>query len=130
MLRPLRPRHGQLRRLPSSLRLRVPRPQRRLGFAPRLAPEDFKAAFTAAEGWGSYQQQIDNETKTLRATIELKWGQLRLRSLDLSQPFDAPPATVAVSVDGRRVDADIHHAHGQISIALAADVLIARRPQS
>ena len=27
-------------------------PKRHLGFAPRLAPENFRAAFTAAEGWG------------------------------------------------------------------------------
>ena len=29
-------------------------PKGHLAFAPRLTPEDFRAAFTAAEGWGRF----------------------------------------------------------------------------
>ena len=32
-------------------------PKGHLGFAPRIHPEDFRAAFTAAEGWGLYRQR-------------------------------------------------------------------------
>ena len=31
-------------------------PKRELGFAPKIHPEDFKCAFTTAEGWGSYSK--------------------------------------------------------------------------
>lgn len=33
-------------------------PKGEIGFAPRLTPENFRAAFTAAEGWGAYSQTI------------------------------------------------------------------------
>ena len=32
-------------------------PKAHIGFAPRICPEDFRAPFTAAEGWGTYGQK-------------------------------------------------------------------------
>ena len=71
-------------------------PKGQIGFAPRLTPENFKAAFTAAEGWGSLSQSRDGKTQTNR--IEVKWGGLRLKTL----AFELPPgatlkATTVVS---------------------------------
>jgi hypothetical protein len=53
-----------------------------IGFAPRLTPEHFRAAFIAAEGWGTFAQTISD--KTMHASLELKRGQLKLRSLRLT----------------------------------------------
>ena len=33
-------------------------PRGHLGFAPRLRPQNSKCAFTTAEGWGSYNQEV------------------------------------------------------------------------
>jgi non-lysosomal glucosylceramidase len=49
---------------------------------PRLGPDRLRAAFTAAEGWGTYTQEIDPD-RTMRALIELRYGRLRLRTLRL-----------------------------------------------
>lgn len=57
-------------------------PNGHLGFAPKLAPELFKAAFTSAAGWGSFSQQI--ESGKLSAEIAMRWGQLRLKTLSLA----------------------------------------------
>ena len=34
-------------------------PEGKLAFGPRLNPKNFRAAFTTAEGWGSFTQQVD-----------------------------------------------------------------------
>ena len=62
-------------------------PKGHLGFAPRLTPEDFRAAFTAAEGWGTLVQKRDGKRQTNR--VEVKWGKLRLETLALELPEGA-----------------------------------------
>ena len=62
-------------------------PKQHIGFAPKLTPENFKAAFTAAEGWGSLSQSRTGKTQINR--IEVKWGGLRLKTL----AFELPPGT-------------------------------------
>jgi hypothetical protein len=56
-------------------------PNGHLGFAPKLTPEDFRAPFTAAQGWGTYSQRIENGRLT--AAIEVRYGQLQLATLAL-----------------------------------------------
>ena len=60
------------------------RPRRRATvIAPKLTPENFKAAFTTSEGWGSYSQQVTKGE--FRAEIAVKWGRLRLNTLTLAE---------------------------------------------
>jgi non-lysosomal glucosylceramidase len=56
-------------------------PKGHLGFAPRVRPENFKAAFTAAEGWGTFSQQAG--PAGLNGQVSVRWGKLRLRSLSV-----------------------------------------------
>jgi hypothetical protein len=76
-------------------------PRGAITFAPKLRPEDFRAAFTTAEGWGSYRQQIASGRFT--ASLELKWGSLRLASLSVAP--GAPSTSVKVKINGRTVKA-------------------------
>lgn len=70
-----------------------------MAFAPRLTPEDFRAPFTAAEGWGTYQQQVDDDR--LEAALTVAWGQLTLQRIGLQIPEDVNARQVFV--DGRPV---------------------------
>lgn len=53
-------------------------PKGHIGFAPKLSPENFKAPFTAAEGWGSYEQYYTNG---LKALYTVHFGKLRLNTI-------------------------------------------------
>jgi uncharacterized protein (DUF608 family) len=58
-----------------------------LAFDPKLTPEKFRCAFTSAGGWGTYSQT--REAKSQAASIEGKWGKLRIAKLRLGVPTGA-----------------------------------------
>jgi len=76
-------------------------PMGHIGFAPRLTPEDFRAAFTTAEGWGTFSQKREGATQ--RETIEVKWGRLRLRTLSCRVTDGAKIKKVSVTAAGKQV---------------------------
>jgi hypothetical protein len=77
-------------------------PKKYLAFAPRLKPEDFKAAFTAAEGWGTFSQQRTGER--MDAFIEVRYGKLELETLGLDCGA-LEPTSVHARLEGRPIDA-------------------------
>ncbi len=91
-------------------------PAGKLGFAPRLTPNDFKCAFTASEGWGTYAQR-QSETD-FRARVEMKWGKLKLKTLMLTptQPLAGP---LAVEIEGLPVKATATAEAGRIAVRFA-----------
>lgn len=99
-------------------------PQGRLAFNPRISPEAFKAAFTAAEGWGSFSQTIT--TKSLRAEIELKHGRLKLNVLELVAPDGGSYSELTASVDGKSVEAEFTGAGRTFSVRFASILVLNR----
>jgi len=93
-----------------------------LAFAPRLTPENFRAAFTTAEGWGTFSQQRDAAGQ--RDAIELKWGKLRLRSLAFALAEKANPKSVRVTANGAEVACKHRVENGKVVIDLAAEAVI------
>lgn len=55
-----------------------------IGFDPRLTPDNFRAPFTAAEGWGTFSQQRD--ATGMEAALVLKFGSLRITAVRLKLP--------------------------------------------
>jgi hypothetical protein len=97
-------------------------PRGRLAFAPRLTPEDFKCAFTAAEGWGSYRQTL--ETSVLKSEITLRWGKLRLRALGLSPAAGGLPQRVTATLAGKAVAATLAVRNGRCEIGFPSEVTL------
>jgi len=96
-------------------------PKGHLGFAPRLGPDYFRAAFTAAEGWGTYSQQI-GEDKTLRALIELRYGKLRLRTLRIGHVGLASASRAAVRLGERELACTLVQEPGSFLLRFAEEV--------
>lgn len=97
-------------------------PKGHLGFAPKIAPENFRAAFIAAQGWGTFQQQINEEQRT--AEIRVRCGRLRLRTISLRTPTGQSPAKVKVIRGDRTIDATITVEMDKVVIQLARDVML------
>jgi hypothetical protein len=72
-----------------------------LGFAPRINQDDFRAAFTAAEGWGTLVQKRQERKQINR--VEVRCGQLALKSLVFDLPEGATLQLHTAKVNGRAV---------------------------
>ena len=82
-----------------------------------MSPENFQAAFTSAEGWGTYRQVVNNST--MSAELLMRWGHLQLKSIALAVPQQ--PASVQVLVDGQRIDITDQWEAGRLMITLNAE---------
>jgi non-lysosomal glucosylceramidase len=98
-------------------------PEGALAFAPRLTPDNFKAAFTAAEGWGSYSQKY--EGSALHAMVDLRYGKLSLTTLALVPPAGNSGTNATVSLDGKAVPAQSELVKGRLLVHFSAPVLLA-----
>lgn len=76
-------------------------PKGHIGFAPRVTPENFRAAFTAAEGWGTFAQTRKGTVQEER--IGVRWGSLTLRTLAFEAPDPWRPYRVMIRAAGNSV---------------------------
>ncbi|TWT30462.1 hypothetical protein KOR34_50210 [Posidoniimonas corsicana] len=90
-------------------------PAGRIGFRPRLTPENHASFFTAAEGYGLFSQV--QEANRLEAAIALKEGLLSLTVVVLGTG-DRRPRSALAKLDGRAVAAKAELQNGEAMLAL------------
>lgn len=93
-----------------------------IGFAPRWNAGDFKTAFTAAEGWGSFSQKQNR--KTMSASLELKSGRLKLKTLALVPPEGCESVDVEASLGGQPLPATLKREAGRAHIVFSQPLTI------
>jgi hypothetical protein len=98
-------------------------PQKRIGFAPRVTPEDFRAPFTAAEGWGTYSQR--QKGGRMRAELKVHYGTVSLRTLVLRMPENAAPKSATVVVGGKTVPCKVVNIEGRTLVQLNCNIILA-----
>lgn len=82
-------------------------PNGHLTFKPKIGADNFKAAFTTSEAWGTYSQNRVGNKLTCR--IEVKWGWLQLTKLTLAGRLD--PARVHVDWKPGKETGTIEYEH-------------------
>lgn len=97
-------------------------PKRHIGFAPKLNPENFKAPFTTAEGWGTYRQKIIDGK--MIAELAVKYGKLPLRTISLMHPAGKKLQKVSATLAGEDLVASVEEKDGSVNITLSPDIEI------
>jgi len=94
-------------------------PKGYMRFAPAWNKDHFKAAFTAAEGWGSYEQHYSEEKQ--QHHIYLKYGSLQLNMLRIEKEN---ARSVAVKLNDQPVAADFHQYKKELQVSFKKGVLL------
>ena len=97
-------------------------PKGYLAFSPKLAPENFKAAFTTAAGWGSFAQQQTSMAQI--HTLVVGQGQLALNTLAFDLAPNAQPGGLSVSLNGTPVNATMSQSGVRVTIAFASQLVV------
>lgn len=95
-------------------------PNGTIGFAPKLNKANFKAAFTVAEGWGTYSQTRKGKQQEHR--IQLRYGKLKLHQLKLEKTEKV--SSLSVTLDNNRVAAEFEQRGGSVQIKLTQPTVI------
>ncbi|HUQ66678.1 MAG TPA: GH116 family glycosyl hydrolase [Flavitalea sp.] len=93
-----------------------------IGFAPKLTPEDFKAPFTVAQGWGTYSQQRNENEFSCK--IKLEYGRLKLKSVavELAEKHKMKRATIVIR--GRSVPCTFEQVDVNCKVDLVYPILL------
>jgi non-lysosomal glucosylceramidase len=95
-------------------------PKRHLGFAPNLTPENFKCAFTSAEGWGTFWQK--RGAGTAECGLQLRWGQLRLKTVSLAMAEGVNLSGAQVRLGQTEIHPDLKVANRRAVLTFAEEI--------
>jgi len=93
-----------------------------IGFDPVIGPENFRAPFTAAEGWGTFSQTIGKTE--MKAELGVNWGSVSLKTFQLN-PRDLKVKQVEVMLNGKKLNVKLLRQESGVSVELEAPVSIA-----
>ncbi len=97
-------------------------PAGKIGFAPRLTPDNFKCFFSTAEGWGNFSQKLINESQ--QEIIAVKWGRLNLNKLNFTVTENLMVQNITVKLDGKLLTSTHQIRNKELSVLLDSPVKV------
>lgn len=97
-------------------------PKGYIGFNPKISRENFKAAFTAAEGWGSYSQAFGKDK--FDASYKICSGKLNLRSMSFVWEGKHHVKEATIASDGKMLDANFIQEGNKILVELKENLTV------
>lgn len=97
-------------------------PRGHLGFVPKITPENFKTAFTAAEGWGTFSQVRMGANQTDR--IAMRYGRLKLKTLAFELADKESRAKLRATLLGKQIPAQLNRDGTRAEVVFAEEVTI------
>lgn len=97
-------------------------PKGEISFAPKMNPDNFKSAFIAAEGWGSYSQKKTGDGQT--NLLELAYGKLKLNQFETSILSAEKISSVQVQLDGKDIETKFERVGATVVIVVPELVMV------
>jgi non-lysosomal glucosylceramidase len=95
-------------------------PKGYIKFAPKITPSHFKAPFTSAAGWGTYEQQ--QTATTMASKLHVQYGSLQLQTISLETAAKATQVSVLLGV--KNIPCHYEQANNQLTITLATATVV------
>jgi non-lysosomal glucosylceramidase len=87
-----------------------------------LTPENFRSAFIAAEGWGTFTQKRDERLQT--ETLRLNFGHINLNQMAFDLAEGKRATAVKVKLDGDVLEVNHHMTENRAFIDLAQTITV------
>ena len=94
-------------------------PNGKIGFAPKINPENFKSAFIAGNSWGTFIQKTKNGQQ--EASIEIAYGKLKLQEISLDKLSNAKK--VVLTLNGEKVKAKLKKNDTKVTVCFKSIAL-------
>jgi hypothetical protein len=97
-------------------------PKGYMRFAPKWDAQDFKAPFTAAEGWGSYSQKQSDGS--IECALTPRYGQVQLSSFSVDAPKGRSMKTASVTLGGQIIPAKLKQEGSKLLVTLKSRITL------
>jgi hypothetical protein len=102
-------------------------PKGYMRFAPKWNADNFKAPFTAAEGWGTYSQRQSNSS--MNCVLEPKSGQVSLSSFSVDVPKSRKAKKVTVMIGEQSIPAKLEQKGVNVLVSLQNRITVEYKKQ-